>query len=1532
MVLSVDERLAQRNQGESIEQRAKRIQQERVFAFGLDKTLQDERLKQFVNTPNLDESAKYRLANSLYFSQAYKVPFEQAYGNYDGIKRQLFSASESDAGVFKKIQWQSMSGKQQFESQNQYNFWKDFFKPANWKENWDGFVRTYNKMGVNMTKQLAGLIEADTDMSLALQKKLFGKDIGYARQLNDWSKGMREGVMQYARENPGEFINPVGDGFWDTTMQYVKNPEYVAYGVQEQLPLIAMSLVSGGVGGAVAKGVGAGAKAVSTAGWLGRVQGFAVPLFGDRYSELRSQGVLPMQAFPEALLTAQSEALLEEWTLGFNLKLFKGAGLGTRTSIARQASKWLLTKPWYAQAPIKAGAMYAQGFSEEYAQQVSDNFWAMTFRNVNKGLLDGAMEAGTSGAVLELAMGGMFSGAGKLFNPGYVSPEEQLAKIDLIRDFVNKAQIADNHKSELIAELDAVQKAAETGFFSSPSSEGAGQTSPTPLSQQTVTPIEQSPIDQPANIQTPQTIADDIKNTPRYGLQEVNGKYVVMDYETQKEMSGAMNQRDAVKEMNAFNQGKKEAPAERKAPLYPSEKVTLTTRQLFNLLYKGQEKAAIEADKARAKQILGTRKDLGRYANDALKGLDITKVQVKSLISALTNATTESEKTIALMNIHKIRYDAQRTNAITDLKKTVSYINRRVGKRMVEKGILPDYLEKIQGITELFTFKELSPQRQKRIESLKAYLEGVKANASGRYEVAYIESMIPKSLMQDIDKLTLKPVQQMGITELQQANDTLKMLLHLNDVKIGLLLNRQGNFVADLLESAMEESGALRPRNMVVDPKTNELVQDNTGPLNFVKKVANFFGGNKNFDPETLAEVISAGQHGAIWRVIAENVSQGREEQYTFEDVWKEITEKAFASGKVTHETLKDFSDLFFQWVQSPKVREKLGLKPAPRHTIKLAGQDRQLTMADMMSIYMHAQSFTFNLPAMLEQGVALRSGKTDIPLDGKVTIEEITNIVNIVEANEQAMAMVKMANELHALSKEHINQISMTLDGILKADEENYWHMDRYSTGGLAGRQLFRNSLLEEESRLQEREGSTRQVLIRDFFEVLLEDQMVISQYIGLAKPLRLIKNLMNYKPFRHQLIHVKGYKEELSMLDKLLERMEQKPKSVSGTDPIIRHALRGLTRAVLSNPGIFVGQYASAMLYFADTDFKYISAMKVKATKADVEKYTKFWHTAKRRIEGAVSNIEMKNLAETDIALRAYTGKTSGANMLGEGLRFFDTMAIIDAARIVEAEMADTKMGGKALEYWMNEGVDPSTLTKDSPEYQAAFVKRANYMVRRSQSMFETENRSILTSAETDLEYSLYQFRSSIDPMIRMMNRAIIDYRNGRSSLKSVYRTYGIVFSSLAAYEVMRLAFDKALMRSDDDEKDLLARIAGAPLKMMPIIGFPVQRAIEAIVNHESFRSPGLAPLPLQFGQDVVTAAGKIVNAAVYATSNERFKTGPRKGRLKSEAYFEEGIVDLLQLTAKYFGVPVHVIEDVLFGKTDPNKKEKTTVIIKD
>ena len=1478
-----------------------------VYDYGIiDK---DERINQFMtDTNDIDDNTRSRLVNSLYIADTYNVPYEQAYQNHDGVVSELFGKGTTAESALKRIQDRNKTNAERF---NEYD--DGYYNKAREKHGrvasgfisfWEKTKDRYDRMGITMVNDLIGLVEATGDVT-------------FSETLQNWSGQMRDGVKAYMAENPGEFLNPGGEGFWDTTKAYISDPEYILLGAMEQAPNIALAYVGGVAGKVVGGAVGAGATGVARAKWIGGIEGFAVPSFGRRYSGLRGDGVSPMVALPEAFLGSQVEGLIEEWTLGKKIQIFKNAGQAVQRSIGTVASRTLL-------GGAKA---YGRGMFEEGSQQISDNLLAILFRDVDIGLLNDVGNQAAVGGILEMTMAGGFHVTGTYSRQ--VGKTEKLQRLATFKEKINEIPMNQTHKNEINTEIDAIAEQIEKQSVIlgeiPPISDLAKETEG--LGAEATPPKAEGAV-------TARNIVEEIERTPRFGMTETSdGEWQVIDYETQKEVGDTGSSRYAADQMNQYNSGALIVEEDRVAPLPTSDKVTLTVRQLLNNVMKGMSKASQTAYMQGAKDTIKGTTNLGKYANELLDKLDITAGQRKTLVNAISKPRTPAQQTAAMATIKRLSDIAEHTKAAKDLKKIITWINRRIGKSRTEGGIAPDYIEKIKSVTDTFLLKKISAKQRQKVKSLVGYLDALKTEESSTYSEAYAENRIPKELLAKVDQLEMRTVSDMTAKELNDINQTLKLLIHLNKTKNDIINRRTGERVAEGLNAAFEEANNLKDRSTLTNKDEIDLTDRPDRDTNLggwvkdiSKNVFNFFAGNKNHNIETLVETISGGLHGSTFNILANGLSDGYEVQNNFLGEWGDIRKKYLKD--VPLEEMQELSSLFFQWVKNPTLRASLAKQTNLKQTKTYStfkdrnGKVIQMTMADMMSVYMMSENVD-TIKEMIKAGVASPQMRL-----GAITFDNIVDIRKKVEGNKLAMKLIEMGKELKKFEASKINETSRELDGIDIASIEAYWHRERFTGGGVAGHQAFRNSLLESMGYLKEREGSGNPVIIRDFFESMIADQTAISEYVGYAMPYRNVKNLLNYKEYR-DVLQTKGYGEELKLIDSMMERTEQKPHEFSVLDNAVSKIVHGLTRSVLANPGIMAGQIASLVPVLEnEMSSKYAKNITLVMDKAYVDRLKEHWHTYRQRIEGGVSSIALKEVGESDLALRTFTGKSDFINYLTRGIHYVDSVAVTAIGRGIEVEMSDSNMDGVSADYWMNEGIDPSALEKNSAEYWDAFVKRANYVLRRTQPMFDIANRSILTSETSPTRKSLFLFRSYIDQPMRMAYRAMNDYSNGRINATTVAKRVSSLWAGFAVYEIIRAAVRKGLFRSDEDEKDLILSILAAPVKTLNVIGYTGKKIITEVADFKMTGDPidlryiDLAPLPLQFVNDVIANTGNIARGIGYSGTGIKFKSGRHKGELKSEVYLRKGIYGVTSDTLKYYGVPIRQVE-MLFKEKEAKEK---------
>jgi hypothetical protein len=588
-----------------------------------------------------------------------------------------------------------------------------------------------------------------------------------------------------------------------------------------------------------------------------------------------------------------------------------------------------------------------------------------------------------------------------------------------------------------------------------------------------------------------------------------------------------------------------------------------------------------------------------------------------------------------------------------------------------------------------------------------------------------------------------------------------------------------------------------------------------------------------------------------------------------------------------------------------------------------------EFTLAELMSFYSHGLN-GYNLREIVKSGVAVRAGKTMRKYKG-VTADTFSEVAKIVEANSKAIALIEAVSYIHEnIAKPAINKVSMDLKGVKLAQVENYFHIARWSSGGVAGTEAYRISLLEAAGWLMERVGGKNPIKILDIFEVISNDINAVSEYVGMAKPYRSIKMLLNYKPLRDKIIG-KGYEPHLKHVDTLMAYTEEHIEQFAQIDSFFGSILRGVPRAVLAMPHIMVGQYISVGGYFTEADSRYITGLRMLASQKTIDRYMKNWSFARLRKEGGLTSRVMGEIVKSDRALRAFAGSRNISNWFIEGINHVDSRAIIEAGRITEAEMADRFREGKSKEYWDREGVEPSELKKDSEEYWEAFRKRATYLVRRTQPMFYPECRSVLTSGVEPTRRMFTMFRSYVDQPLRITARQITAYRNESITWDGMAKGIGLAMSLFIAHSVITDIIKEIMFREDKELKDYIINAFLAPAGALTFIGFPlesmIKRAIDVSLGERpSFWKPKFDSVATSWINSIIDGANELALALAYANSDETFQSGPNAGELKSDVYLKRGLMRITEEALRYNGIPAQIPRKIIRGWTKKRNEQET------
>lgn len=322
-----------------------------------------------------------------------------------------------------------------------------------------------SQAGVRMSKSVAGGAQIAGDAFEDFDRY----DTGNPEKMTEWGRMMAQAADAYYSEHPEEAMQLQSNtGVVGTTMQFIERPEMIVQGLTEAVPMLLEAALGHITGTKAAQVIGKGATVIP---WSGRVAAIGSETFGSTYSDARAAGDEPGEAFARATLTATGEGIVEEFTLGKKVAVFKGAaGKAVKRSVAMAAADKILAGP--KKVVIEGAKAGGRGFLEEGTQAVNENFWRMVFTDTEplkqdfmQRVSEGVPEAAATGMIMEPVMTGGFGAAGQATN--FISDRKKVVKIRASQKAIsNNPDLTDSQKAEINIALGKTERDILSGKYS----------------------------------------------------------------------------------------------------------------------------------------------------------------------------------------------------------------------------------------------------------------------------------------------------------------------------------------------------------------------------------------------------------------------------------------------------------------------------------------------------------------------------------------------------------------------------------------------------------------------------------------------------------------------------------------------------------------------------------------------------------------------------------------------------------------------------------------------------------------------------------------------------------------------------------------------------------------------------------------------------------------------------------------------------------------------------------------------------------
>jgi len=365
-------------------------------------------------------------------------------------------------------------------------------------------------------------------------------------------------------------------------------------------------------------------------------------------------------------------------------------------------------------------------------------------------------------------------------------------------------------------------------------------------------------------------------------------------------------------------------------------------------------------------------------------------------------------------------------------------------------------------------------------------------------------------------RLNKKPIADLTSDEIRLIKDAILHEVKLNELKNKLIFGKEIKEAAAELKIAREniKKGG---KNLKDDPgaiiDSGETEHESTW-----QKLKRIWGAD-SLNPEMITEILDHGDHGVIMKYIYNGIDKG-------------VTDKLSVMQEANDWFDKELENIdISKWSKSFQPKKK----NIDFQTIKLKGgtlpdgtetQDKKIkiTPGEKISFMLHYRNDK-NL-AHLTNGGFRFSDKTSAKY--RLTEENIEQIINSATPEETKVAdtLWKFFNEV---IKPKLNKASVELNGFEVATEDNYYpirrtlELDRHRDA-LKAQQKFDNKTLEGMGIFKERTNAKNALIIEDAFNVAVKHLEQTSSYIGLAKPLRFAKFILEDTKVQENIMKVHG------------------------------------------------------------------------------------------------------------------------------------------------------------------------------------------------------------------------------------------------------------------------------------------------------------------------------------------------------------------------------------------------------------------------
>lgn len=722
----------------------------------------------------------------------------------------------------------------------------------------------------------------------------------------------------------------------------------------------------------------------------------------------------------------------------------------------------------------------------------------------------------------------------------------------------------------------------------------------------------------------------------------------------------------------------------------------------------------------------------------------------------------------------------EKRNTIGQLRDTISDVIKRNQLGKVRLGKIPSpQREQILELVDSVDVKKLSEAKEQDLLSLQKHAQRLSSQLAGNLESLDSDVdaalRLPNERIRQLNRLSAKSVSEMDVDDIRLITDSIQLLAGQAKLK-GQLLTKQGLKPLDqavpkaVNELAPTQRSLAKPE---ITPTERTVIQKT---FDFVKKA----GKLDDSHLDTLVELSTdPKKRDIITQILDTDLHEGMRNVADKQTDWIAQTVKRFKSIGLTN--IKQLEEEF---------------------TVTLAGQKIKVTVDELISLEMDTRSIDNLRSRLNSRGIQIGEKVLRYP-EGIDRLDEFNKALSNIRNKPALMGFANWISELNPQQAQALNETFLRERGYEIAREPNYYPRSRVLPKRVEGGRADISVPPEEQGRYQPRSGGTAPLRLRKASGVFLEGIESDSFVHGMTIPLRNARLLISNGKFQRAMIDA-GRKQELDNIITILRRTQGITTSRSTLDLFGSRIQRGVVSSALGLRVSTIG--TQAMSYpaaFAEINPRYMRPM-IPVGKGTISRIEEDSALMKLRWMSRRIGIEIGTSASADAFNMLFFGETKKlTNKALKGLVFGDRQAIGNIYNHgVAGEILNEPRNGKNVDPFEWEGRDVADLPVitdiDSKAARYAAARRLEYVVRRSQPMFDMLDRSVSLSTANVLERSFFIFRTALEAQENIAIRAVDTYSKSGKKLgdkRALTEDLGSVMASAFSVAVWKRGLRWAL-----------------------------------------------------------------------------------------------------------------------------------------